>query len=440
MEVGAGVAEKRMQEVGRAARGDSGRKARLEIADEVSCESSCPSSRKKSDSLSSGSPSALRSLTTTRDVMVTRFREVMLQSAGTFKVPLANKAGAEPVGICATIAFELHAGLHEALRMDSSFSVSGSHEARSCRSTGSSSTRRLTWWRRSSEASHHHPETDATVETLEPELFRRIRAACKVDEANFCASIGLQPGRSRSNMTIIGGGDAAGKSGAFFFLSPDQIYIFKSTRQSEARLLRSMLPAYAAHMEANPGSILPRYLGLFQLKGTRTLTFLCMTNAFAGVSAVRLRFDLKGSTHKRKASKREKAKPAPVFKDLDWLEAHHKLPLDDTFLDKLEVDVGFLANETLIDYSLLVGMADGQLSERRLSERAPGLVRLDAPDSVLYIALVDVLTSYTWRKVLEHHLTGTLFGCRDISCQPPHHYAQRFMRFIREVSEAKPSV
>ena len=62
----------------------------------------------------------------------------------------------------------------------------------------------------------------SSVVAIEPQLFRRIRAAFGIDEANLSASISLQPGRTVSNMTMIGGSEAAGKSGAFFFLSPDQ--------------------------------------------------------------------------------------------------------------------------------------------------------------------------------------------------------------------------
>ena len=34
------------------------------------------------------------------------------------------------------------------------------------------------------------------------------------------------------------------------------------------------------------------------------------------------KFDLKGSTHKRKASKSERAKSSPTLKDLDFMEMH----------------------------------------------------------------------------------------------------------------------
>lgn len=41
-------------------------------------------------------------------------------------------------------------------------------------------------------------------------------------------------------------------------------------------------------------------------------------------SSIRLheKYDLKGSTHKRKASKQEKNKATPTLKDLDFMELH----------------------------------------------------------------------------------------------------------------------
>jgi len=275
------------------------------------------------------------------------------------------------------------------------------------------------------------------VKCVDPVLFLRIRQAFGVDEANFYASICLQPGRAETDMTMIGGSEAAGKSGAFFFLSPDQFYIFKSTKETEVTLLRKILPDYAAHMEANPGSILPRYLGLFTCNvGERSLTFLCMTNAFGGVHQVQHRYDLKGSTHNRFASEKERGKTAPVLKDLDWHAEGRRLPIDSSFVATLEADVGFLARCALIDYSLLVGLATKE--SNAAPERTPGLISLCGASGtdVLYLALVDILTCYTCKKVAEHRLTGTLFCCRDVSCQPPLRYASRFMAFVKSVSEA----
>ena len=45
-----------------------------------------------------------------------------------------------------------------------------------------------------------------------------------------------------------------------------------------------------------------------------------MNNLLPSGVKMHLKFDLKGSTYKRKASKHEKEKKSPTFKDLDYLE------------------------------------------------------------------------------------------------------------------------
>lgn len=73
------------------------------------------------------------------------------------------------------------------------------------------------------------------------------------------------------------------------------------------------------------------------------------------------RYDLKGSTYKRKASKAEKEKDSPTFKDLDFLEHHPEgLYLEpDTFhamIKTIQRDCRVLESFKIMDYSLLVGI------------------------------------------------------------------------------------
>ena len=92
-------------------------------------------------------------------------------------------------------------------------------------------------------------------------------------------------------------------------------------------------------------------------------------------------------------------------------------------------DVAFLRKRGIFDYSLLVGVhrrgpVDG-------AERAPGLVVLESSAELQYICIIDALAEYTPKKRAQTFFLGTLCGGRDISCQPPNKYAQRFVTFVR---------
>merc|ERR1719392_322679 len=74
-----------------------------------------------------------------------------------------------------------------------------------------------------------------------------------------------------------------------------------------------------------------------------------------------LKFDLKGSSYKRKASKHEKEKKSPTFKDLDFLELLPEglLLEPDTYtalVSTMRRDCRVLESFKIMDYSLLVGI------------------------------------------------------------------------------------
>ena len=55
-------------------------------------------------------------------------------------------------------------------------------------------------------------------------------------------------------------------SGCLFFLSDDEKFLVKTMRKSESKTLIDMLPAYYRHMEANPGSLITRFYGVYGVK------------------------------------------------------------------------------------------------------------------------------------------------------------------------------
>mmetsp|Transcript_6050 Transcript_6050/g.13336 ORF Transcript_6050/g.13336 Transcript_6050/m.13336 type:complete len:438 (-) Transcript_6050:188-1501(-) len=291
-----------------------------------------------------------------------------------------------------------------------------------------------------------------------PAVFAEFRKVIGIPDAAFYASLALQSGRERSDMRSIPVSQASGKSRSFFFLSPDQHYIFKSAGVTEIRTLHRIAPSYVQHFRDHPHSLLPRYVAVVQLhmREHETIHFIVMCNALGGVRPIHWRYDIKGSTHQRLASQKERQKKHPVFKDQDWLRDGRQLvfscaddPKDysanakhlsiassrNGFVHALRKDADFLRRMLLIDYSLLVGVHEcNSATAVSKVEQTPGLAALITPDAVTYVCLIDILTSYGMRKVCEHFFMGTLFGCRDISCQPPRVYSQRFMRFIDMIS------
>ena len=193
---------------------------------------------------------------------------------------MANKVGERPTGIAARVALALHAGISPALRADQPPNERLSARA----STDSLELPDVS-----------EPQPEGRVTTVDPELCARVRATIGITEQSFHASLGLQRGLQESNFAMVG---SAGRSGAYFFLSPDQYYMLKTMSQKDLRCLRRILPSYAEHLEQHPMSLLPRYVAIFslQLPRSRTMYFVCMTNVFSGVHEIHRRYDLKGST------------------------------------------------------------------------------------------------------------------------------------------------
>ena len=61
-----------------------------------------------------------------------------------------------------------------------------------------------------------------------------------------------------------------------------------------------------------------------------------MNNILPSDVTIHEKYDLKGSTYKRKANKQEKSKSSPTYKDLDFLEEHPSgLKLDEKNYDNI---------------------------------------------------------------------------------------------------------
>lgn len=286
--------------------------------------------------------------------------------------------------------------------------------------------------------------------SFSPSLFESIRTAFGISEVKYYATLGLQEVRNASCFRVITKDDASGKSGSFFFFSSDQRFILKSCTKTDIKTLIKILPKYAEYVKKQGSkTLLPRYLGMYQLSFTEKdspedVTMVVMTNFFGGSHKIHCRFDLKGSTFKRFASEKERAKKAPVFKDNDWIDKQKRLTFPNAkrkeeIEKQLTHDTQFLASLNLIDYSLLVGIHESNQSRTRVheklkKEKKTGVIMSHSPSTgeIRYFGIVDILTPYRLKKMSETIFTGHLLCRHDISCQPPRKYARRFVSFLSE--------
>lgn len=118
-------------------------------------------------------------------------------------------------------------------------------------------------------------------------------------------------------------------------------------------------------------------LSLFSWQcGGKNIRFCVMNNLLPSGIKLHEKYDLKGSTYRRKASKEERAKKCPTLKDLDFTDNHQKgLKLEaetyNALLKTISRDVRVLASFKIMDYSLLVGIHNLDAArEEREAERA----------------------------------------------------------------------
>lgn len=292
-------------------------------------------------------------------------------------------------------------------------------------------------------------------------------------EAERFATVRTRFGRSQefyvqsftcTDLHLVPTADAAGKSEAFFVFTDCGRFCLKSVSEDEARSLLRLLAPYEAHVLSHETVLLPAFFGLYEVRlpGQRApLWLLTQANVLGGRAACEVRFDLKGSTHGRRASARERSKgSASVLKDLDFVEEGCAMVCAtregqatwEAWVEVAARDAAFLAANGCIDYSMLVGLAHcprdspgvrAPLSHVHMLEMDPTTLGSLAPRNsdagaqatalVAYVAIVDVLMPYSRLKRLENLLLDNVLSA-DISCQPPHKYAARFAAFVARLA------
>ncbi|CAG07769.1 unnamed protein product, partial [Tetraodon nigroviridis] len=273
-----------------------------------------------------------------------------------------------------------------------------------------------------------------------------------------------------------------GASGSIFYVTRDDEFIIKTVQHKEAEFLQKLLPGYYMNLNQNPRTLLPKFFGLYCVQcGGKNIRVVVMNNILPRSVRMHLKFDLKGSTYKRRASKKEREKSKPTFKDLDFLsDVPEGLNLDqDTYgalIKTLQRDCLVLESFKIMDYSLLLGVHNKTQAEREQQsagspagggdEKRRGPQRslystvmesiqgsstcrdtLDHDDTMggipavggrgenllLFIGIIDILQSYRLIKKLEHTWKSLIHDGDTVSVHRPGFYAERFLKFCSTV-------
>ncbi|XP_077835080.1 phosphatidylinositol 4-phosphate 5-kinase type-1 gamma isoform X5 [Macaca mulatta] len=157
----------------------------------------------------------------------------------------------------------------------------------------------------------HHFQ-DFRFKTYAPVAFRYFRELFGIRPDDYLYSLCNEPLIELSN---------PGASGSLFYVTSDDEFIIKTVMHKEAEFLQKLLPGYYMNLNQNPRTLLPKFYGLYCVQsGGKNIRVVVMNNILPRVVKMHLKFDLKGSTYKRRASKKEKEKSFPTYKDLDFMQ------------------------------------------------------------------------------------------------------------------------
>ncbi|KAH8327010.1 hypothetical protein KR074_000466 [Drosophila pseudoananassae] len=216
---------------------------------------------------------------------------------------------------------------------------------------------------------HHYSEFRYKI--YAPIAFRYFRDLFGIQPDDFMMSMCTSPLRELSN---------PGASGSIFYLTDDDEFIIKTVQHKEGEFLQKLLPGYYMNLNQNPRTLLPKFFGLYclQTSNAKNIRLVVMNNLLPSSVKMHLKYDLKGSTFKRKANKAERSKKSPTYKDLDFMEQHPngiflEAETYSALIKTIQRDCTVLESFKIMDYSLLLGVhnLDVALKEKQSEHRKP---------------------------------------------------------------------
>ncbi|CAG9854130.1 unnamed protein product [Phyllotreta striolata] len=219
------------------------------------------------------------------------------------------------------------------------------------------------------EGSNHTPAhhySEFKFKNYAPIAFRYFRDLFGIQPDDFLMSMCNSRLRELSN---------PGASGSIFYVTQDDEFIIKTVQHKEGEFLQKLLAGYYMNLNQNPRTLLPKFFGLYCYQcNSKNVRLVVMNNLLPNSIVMHQKYDLKGSTYKRKASKAERAKRVPTYKDLDFIE-HHP---DGIFMEAdtynaltktIQRDCRVLESFKIMDYSLLLAIHNLDQAQKEKMER-----------------------------------------------------------------------
>ena len=283
-----------------------------------------------------------------------------------------------------------------------------------------------------------------------------------------------------------------GKSGTFFISTDDSQYMVKTLKSEELELIKSkFLSKYLDYLKENKDSLLCPIYGMYKmimLGGEDEVLIIVMRNLLGNLKDnIICKYDLKGSSFKRREQFEPEKVESKVMKDQNFDEIEKILMLSQKNIDKLRrittKDSKFLESIELMDYSLFVVKLDlnkemskemfGKYIQERQERDVSNLMGTSNEEitiresliSILpesnndefkhyrrylfpslqnskgyIIAIIDYFQYYNFFKLMETNYKNLLLMNKSnntISCVRPDVYSERFIKFIEKITEVK---
>lgn len=259
-----------------------------------------------------------------------------------------------------------------------------------------------------------HTETFTTskhsVECYYPVQFEALRAYNGVSLRDYLSS--LTASENWDDNT-------GGKTGARFFKTFDQRFVFKEVGKREFTMLIDFLPKYfkytwEAYNSGTP-SLLIKLFGVYEIVTEKKTRYLfAMENLFFGITPDLKVYDLKGSQLNRYVMTKEGERRTLLDTNYILDRNGEPLPIKDDFYNFIDEavhrDSQFLASQKKMDYSLLVMYNEDK--------------------SIMRVGIIDYLRDFDLEKHIEYHGKRIIKGSIPTTT-PPEDYKTRFRQAMK---------